>query len=212
MPFQTLLLLVIGKKKQKQNKSPFYLWSSKVTPLIQKYFLRFKQPTSNLSSAHACKLIGELNELLNVAEPVLPPWHLHLGIFHPCTQRGTFDAEQPPSWLWITHPSHPAELPLLQPHRVPSALHVFHGMFPPLSSWRRLERPCSFPGAVSVFSPFSDSKVCLEDWGKKLPLKGLLCSLLGVGREKVFLRDFQTFSAHFAPRTSYSKPLEVRLL
>lgn len=52
-------------KKKKKKKIPF-LFMELSYNIHPKVFSETKQPTSNLSSAHACKLIGELNELLNV--------------------------------------------------------------------------------------------------------------------------------------------------
>lgn len=96
------------------------------------------------------------------------------------------------------------------------------GMFPSLSFRRRLERrpgrraklgPCSFPGAVSVFSPFHIERFAWKT-GKKLPLKGLLCSLLGVGREKVSLRLFKPFllTLHPEQATAKTHPVDFRAL
>lgn len=98
------------------------------------------------------------------------------------------NSHQPVLWLWITHPSHPAELLPLQPHPGPSALHVFHGMFPSLSSWRRLERPCSFPGAVAVF-PLFTLKALLGRLGKSCHLGGY-CVVDWGGEGKGFPEGF----------------------
>lgn len=59
MPLETLLVLVI-------EKNPLFIYGALSYTINQKVFSETKQPTINLSSAHTCRLIGELNELLNV--------------------------------------------------------------------------------------------------------------------------------------------------
>lgn len=186
MPFQTLLLLVIGKQTNKKN-SPFYLWSSKSYTINLKVFSAANRQAPCLSSAHACKLIGELNELLNVLTPECGTFTLH----------PTRNNHQPLLLLWI-NPSlpHPAELQT-HPNSL-SALHVspWACSHPPRASgdgWNVTAWPLQLLPwcSVCVCPPLFTFKGLLGRLGESCHLKGLLCSLLEGWRGKRFyLRGF----------------------
>lgn len=126
-------------------------------------------------------------------------------------------------WLWLPHPWQPAELPV-QSQPVPPALHVLPGhvptTFPPRAPGTLERRPGRQPSpapaapqcSVCVLSPLHTERFAWKT-GEKLPLKGLLCSLLGVGREKVFLRLFEPFWLALHPQgaTAKTHPVDSEL-
>lgn len=155
-----------------------------------------------------------------MSEPVLnvapSPWRSHHGI-----QRGTRCRTSTRLLFGCGCPLPGSQLsPLSKASPFPQPC-MFPGPVPTPSLRRRLERrpgrepsgACSSPGAVSVSSPFHIERFAWKT-GKRLPLKGLLCSLLGVGREKVFLRLFEPFWLALHPQRAPARtyPVDFRAL
>lgn len=125
--FPDIVTFSHGKKK-----NPPFIYGALSYTINPKVFSETEQPTSNLSSAHACRLIGELNELLNVQARAYT-WHLHLNIPTTVSNGGHLmqNNHQAVLLLWITHPSQPAELPLSKTTPFLQPCMCSMGMFPP---------------------------------------------------------------------------------